>query len=476
MAAMPPIAPSTPARAAPMVPAGPLPTVWLMLGTFIVTFDFFAVNVTAPTLREALAADAAQLQWVVAAFGLLYGAGLIAGARLGERHGVERVFGLGLALFALASGAAAVAPDLAWLIAARAVQGVAAALLTPQVLSLAGRLPDAAQRQRAFVAYGAALGFGAALGPLLGAALVEANLWGLGWRAVFAPQVALATAVALRLQPWRRSGGHGAALDVASVLLLAFSTMALVVPLIEGRRLGWPLWLLALPLAAAFGLWWFWRRQRSLAWHHGPALVDPALMQRPFVHALITVLVFYCSNASCILIVSLWLRSVYELRPIAAAAVYTAMSVGFIATTFGGRAWFGRWGDRRLVIGAIALALSQLGIAWQLHAGAALWALLPTLLFSGAAFGMVMSPLVARAVDTLPRARAGMAGGVVVTVQWLGNALGVAALGSIYFALAPRAGVEAAALSHVLLGALAAAVAVLLPRWIHTPPGTAHTE
>ena len=103
-------------------------------------------------------------------------------------------------------------------------------------------------------------------------------------------------------------------------------------------------------------------------------------------------------------------------------------------------------------------------------------ALLPTLLFSGAAFGMVMSPLVARAVDTLPRARAGMAGGVVVTVQWLGNALGVAALGSIYFALAPRAGVEAAALSHVLLGALAAAVAVLLPHWIHTPPGTAHTE
>ena len=475
MAAMPPIAPTTPARAAPVVPAAPLPVVWVMLGTFIVTFDFFAVNVTVPTLRDALAADAAQLQWVVAAFGLLYGAGLIAGARLGERHGVERVFGLGLALFALASAAAAAAPDLAWLIAARAVQGVAAALLTPQVLSLAGRVPDAAQRQRAFVAYGAALGFGAALGPLLGSALVEANPFGLGWRAVFAPQVLLATAAALRVQPWRRGGGRGPALDVASVLLLAFSTMVLVVPLIEGRRLGWPPWLLALPLAAAFGLWLFWRRQRSLAWHHGPALIDPALMRPPFVHALVTVLVFYCSNASCILIVSLWLRSVYELRPIAAAAVYTAMSVGFIATTFGGRTWFARWGDRQLVIGAVALTLGQLGIAWQLHAGAVLWALLPTLLFSGAAFGMVMSPLVARAVGTLPLARAGLAGGVVVTVQWLGNALGVAALGSVYFALAPSAAAQAAALSHLLLAALAAMVALLLPRWIHTPPGSAHT-
>jgi MFS family permease len=453
-------------------PTAALPVVWVMLGTFIVTFDFFAINVTVPTLRDALAADAAQLQWVVAAFGLLYGAGLIAGARLGERHGAERVFGLGLALFALTSAAAAAAPDLWWLIGARAAQGVAAALLSPQVLSLAGRLPDPAQRQRAFVAYGAALGFGAALGPLLGSALVEANLFGLGWRAVFLPQVLLASAAALRAQPWRPADGRGPALDLASVALLVLSTMALLVPLIEGRRLQWPLWLLALPVIAALGLVMFWRRQRNLAWHHSAALVDPALMQRPFVGALITVLVFYCSNASCILIVSLWLRSVYELRPITAAAVYTAMSVGFIATTFGGRRWFGRWGDRALVFGAAALAAGQLAIALQLHLGVALWALLPALLFAGAAFGVVMSPLVARAVGTLPLAQAGMGGGVVVTVQWIGNALGVATLGSVYFALAPRAGVEAAALSHVLLAALAAAVALLLPRWIHTPPGS----
>ena len=191
-------------------------------------------------------------------------------------------------------------------------------------------------------------------------------------------------------------------------------------------------------MAAAFGLVLFWRRQRSLAWHHDAALVDPQLMQRPFVRALITVLVFYCSNASCILIVSLWLRSVYELRPIAAAAVYTAMSVGFIATTFGGRRWFVRWGDGQLVFGAAALALGQLAIACavalrQPRCGRCCRALL----FSGAAFGVVMSPLVARAVGTLPLARAGIAGGVVVTVQWLGNALGVAVLGSVYFALAP---------------------------------------
>jgi MFS family permease len=467
MAAMPPTAassvpPLAPARAA-------LSIGWVMLGTFIVTFDFFAINVTVPTLREALAADPAQLQWVVAAFGLLYGSGLIAGARLGERHGSERVFGLGLALFAAASAAAAAAPDLGWLIAARALQGIGAALLTPQVLSMAGRLPEVVERQRAFVAYGAALGFGAAFGPLLGSALVEANLFGLGWRAVFLPQVLLALAAALRAQPWLPAAGRGPAIDGPSVLLLTLGTMALVVPLIEGRRLQWPLWLLALPVVAAVGLVVFWRRQRSLAWHHDAALVDPRLMQRPFVQALTTVGVFYCSNASCILIVSLWLRSVYGLRPIAAAAVYTAMSVGFIATTFGARRFLARWGDRTLVYGALALALGQLAIAALLQAQVALPVLLPALLFTGAAFGVLMSPLVARAVATLPLARAGIAGGVVVTVQWLGNALGVALLGSAYFALAPSAAVEAAALSHLLLGALALGVALLLPRWIHTP-------
>ncbi|HEY2979200.1 MAG TPA: MFS transporter, partial [Burkholderiaceae bacterium] len=111
-----------------------LPVTWVMLGTFVVTFDFFAINVAVPTLRDALAADSAQLQWLVAAFGLMFGSGLIAGARLGDRHGAERVLGVGMGLFALASLAAAAALGLAWLIAARAAQGAAAALIAPQVL------------------------------------------------------------------------------------------------------------------------------------------------------------------------------------------------------------------------------------------------------------------------------------------------------------------------------------------------------
>src|SRR5207248_3119858 len=154
----------------------PLPMCWVMLGTFVVTLDFFAINATAPALRDALALQPAQLQWVVAAFGLMFGCGLIAGARLGDRHGTERVLGLGLALFA--------------------------------------------------------------------------------------PQALLAIAGALRAQPWRSSAGRGPALDGLSVALLALGTMALVAPLIKGRHLQWPAWLLALPLVAAFGFAWFWRRQR----------------------------------------------------------------------------------------------------------------------------------------------------------------------------------------------------------------------
>ena len=442
-----------------------LPVTWVMLGTFVVSFDFFAINVAVPTLREALAADSAQLQWVVAAFGLMFGSGLIAGARLGDRHGAERVLGVGMALFALTSLAAAAASGVTALIAARAAQGVAAALIAPQVLALAGRVADPLQRQRAFVAYGAALGLGAALGPLLGCALLELDPLHLGWRAVFLPQVLLAAVGALRVQPWRAAAGRGPALDVPSVVLLAASTMALVVPLIEGRRLPGPAWWLALPLLAAIGWVIFWRRQRHLAWHHQAALVEPAVMQPRFVRALLTLLCFYGSNASCILIVSLWLRSVFELRPIAAAAVYTAMSMGFLCTTFGARRGFARWGDKTLAYGAWALAAGQLLIAAQIELGEPLWALLPALLFTGGAFGVVMSPLVARAVGAVPLAKAGIAGGVVGSVQWLGNALGVAVIGSIYFALAQRSAAQAAVVSHLMLAALAVGVALLLPRW-----------
>jgi hypothetical protein len=209
----------------------------------------------------------------------------------------------------------------------------------------------------------------------------------------------------------------------------------------------------------------FWRRQRHLAWHHQGALVEPAVMQPRFASALFTVLCFYGSNASCILIVSLWLRGVFELRPIAAAAVYTAMSIGFIATTFGARKAFERWGDRTLAHGAWALAAGQLLIAAQIELNEPLWALLPALLFTGCAFGVVMSPLVARAVGTVPLAKAGIAGGVVGSVQWLGNALGVAVIGSVYFVLAQRSPAQAAVASHGMLALLAVAVALLLPRW-----------
>jgi len=452
-------------------PDAALPVTWVMLGTFVVTFDFFAINVAVPTLRDALAADSAQLQWVVAAFGLMFGSGLIAGARLGDSHGAERVLGVGMLMFALASLAAAAASGLTWLIAARAAQGVAAALIAPQVLALAGRVIDPARRQRAFMAYGAALGLGAALGPLAGCAIVELDPLHLGWRAVFLPQALLATAGALRAQPWRAATGRGPALDLPSVLLLAASTMALVVPLIEGRRLQWPAWLAALPLLAALGMLIFWRRQRHLAWHHQAALVEPAVMQPRFVRALLTVLCFYGSNASCILIVSLWLRGVFELRPIAAAAVYTAMSLGFIATTFGARRGFDRWGDRIVAHGAWALAVGQLLIAAQIQMNEPLWALLPALLFTGGAFGVVMSPLVARAVGAVPLAKAGLAAGVVGSVQWLGNALGVAVIGSLYFVLAQHSASEAAVASHVLMAGLAVGVALLLSRWLGAASG-----
>lgn len=450
---------------------------WLLTGTFVVTFDFFAINVVVPSLQAALGAAPAQLQWVVAAFGLLFGSGLIAGSRLGDRFGAARMFGLGMLVFALASLAAAAAPTLAALIAARAVQGLAAALLQPQILTLIGRIPEPAERQRVFAGYGAALGLGSALGQLVGAAVLEADLFGLGWRAVFLPQAVLALAVVLCAPLWRGAPPRGAALDLASAALLAAGTVLFMVPLIEGRGLGWPAWLL-LPLLAAGALAAFWHRQHALVASGRAALVDPALLgQRRFVWAVATVLAFYATNASGFLIVTLTLRGPLAQAPLASAAVFSTMSIGFLITTFGARrasAWLGRSSP---AIGAVALAAGHTLLAALLQAGAGIALLLPALFFTGAAMGLVMSPLIAQSVGVVDAARTSTAAGLVGTAQWLGNALGVAVLGSVYFAVASaadgRSATQGAVVGHVLLALLSAAVALMLGRWARRLSDTA---
>ncbi|MGJ7611992.1 MULTISPECIES: MFS transporter [unclassified Variovorax] len=452
---------------------GPL-GLWVMLsGTFLVVLDFFIVNVALPSMQRELLASTATLQLVVAGYGLATAAGLITGGRLGDLFGRRRMFMLGLLLFTMASAACGFAPNAELLVAARVLQGLAGALLQPQVLAMIGLAYTGEDRARAFAAYGLTLGLGATLGQLVGGLLIHADVAGLGWRSCFlinVPIGLLAWVLAPRVIPPLRNSSTSR-LDLVGMLLVAAGSVAVVLPLVEGREQGWPLWswlclAAAVPLLAAFAF-----QQRRLAATGGAPLVAPALLaNRRFVMGLVTTLAFYVGNASLYFVLALYLQQGLALDPLTSGIVFTSLAIGFFATSMAGARLARRFGGKPpIALGALVLAaghaLQLVNIAGWVGHSHVVALMVPLLLLQGAGLGMVMAPLVSTVLAGLPPQHAGVASGVLSMVQQASNALGVALIGILFYGrlgsapdAAGYAGAFCVALVYLMVCALVVAV------------------
>src|SRR3954451_12325775 len=223
---------------------GAAPLAVLLTGTFLIVLDFFIVNVALPSIQQDLNVDATALEWLVAGYGLAFGALLLPASRWGDRYGRRRVFGIGVALFVLASAACGLAPGTPTLLLARLLQGAAAAAIGPTVLALIGDVYSGATRVRALGTYATVMGVAAASGQLVGGLLIHLDVAGTGWRAIFLVNVPIglaALAAAPRLLPDTRVPGAPRG-DPLEALLVVGALSALVLPLVEGQRQGWPLW------------------------------------------------------------------------------------------------------------------------------------------------------------------------------------------------------------------------------------------
>ncbi|GAA2105439.1 MFS transporter [Kitasatospora saccharophila] len=440
--------PAAPVPAAPSAtgPAGPadrppwaaLPV--LLAGVFMPTLDFFIVNVAVPSVRQGLHAGAAAVQAVIAGYGVAYAAGLITGGRLGDLYGRRRVFGIGLAAFTLASLGAGLAQDSGELIAARIVQGVAAAVVTPQVLAVIGTEFTGRARTPAFHAYGLAVGLAGVFGQLLGGALITWNPDGLGWRAVFlvnVPVGALALLCTPRLVPGSRGerSGGGARLDLPGVLLVGAGLTAVVLPLVVGRQQGWPAWtwlLLAasVPLLAAFTA-----QQRRLARRGGAPLIDPGLFrERAFSAGLAATLVYFLAMGSFFLLLALYLQDGRGMTPLRSGLVFVTVGAGFFTTSALAPAATARLGRQVLAVGALTVgagyAVTGLTVA-HLGSGGSADALLPGLLVAGLGMGLVTAPLSDTVLARVAPQHAAAASGALSTAQEAGGAVGVALVGVV---------------------------------------------
>jgi EmrB/QacA subfamily drug resistance transporter len=411
----------------------------ILAGTFMVTLDFFIVNVAIPSIQRDLHTGTAAIEWLVAGYGLSYAALLITGGRLGDLHGRRRIFSVGVAAFTLASVACGLAPNAGFLVLARIAQGIGAALLSPQVLAILGTIYVGADRARAFAAYGVVLGLASACGQVIGGLLIQLDLFGLGWRTCFLvnlPVGAAALLLASAAVPESR-GSSRSRLDVAGAGLVTLGIASLLLPLIEGRARGWPLWTwLCFAAAAALSVV-FVRQQRSRAARGFAVLVDPLLFQdRGFGMGLLAALTLFGGVASSFFVLALYLQQGRGLAPLPSGLVFTTMALAFTATSLSA-GWIGRrLGRPTLVPGAfgMALGLGAVGLTVaRIGVGGSVGWLVAPLLVDGAGMGLVMAPLAATVLAGLPGHHAGAAAGVLVTAQQLANALGVALVGLVYF-------------------------------------------
>ncbi|MET7798685.1 MFS transporter [Streptomyces decoyicus] len=447
----------------------------VLAGAFMAVLDTFIVLVAAPAIQADLHSSAADVQLILAGYQLSYALALITGARLGDRFGRKRLFMTGMALFTLSSVGCALAPGSGSLIAARLAQGLGAAAMFPQVFAVIQVLIPAARRPRAFGVLGAVIGMATMSGQLVGGLLIAADLFGTSWRPVFwvnVPVGLLTLLLAGRFVPESRTP-EARRLDLPGAVVLTVALALLVVPLVEGRAYGWPLWAwlglaASVPAFAAFGL-----VERRVDARGGAPLVRLRLLrERPFAVGMTLVILTYAGINSLFLVLSLTLQDGLGMDALGAGLVYTPFAVAFFAASLvAGR--LARSGRRVLLLGALTGALGFVGtLARTLNAGATLtaWELVPTLLLVGAGNGLLVTPLLNAVLGTIRPGEVGMASGVLSTGQQIGGAVGVALVGILYYgALGGAAHHDTGAYGHALAAALvlnvvlAAAISALLP-------------
>ena len=462
--------------------AGGYPRRWLaaivmIVGALMDMIDVTIVNVALPTIRGDLHASATQLEWVVSAYMLAFAAALIIAGNLGDLFGRKKVFLCGVAVFGLASLAAGLSGSGAELIAARVVQGTAAAAMAPQVLATFRAVFAGAERGKAFSIYGAMLGFASAVGLLLGGVLTEANLFGWSWRAVFfvnVPVAACALIAGLRFVPETRDPGARRP-NVPGAVLLAGSLVAIVYPLLEGRQLGWPAWVWVLLAGgvAGLGVLGLLEARRAQRRADGPApLLRAELFRVPaFAAGLGVQMAFAAGLQGFFLALALWLQAGEHFSPLKAGLTAVAFSAGSFLGAPVAVPLAQRYGRSMLATGGVLMAAGIAGVSLAAsHVGVngSPWPVVPGLVVCGAGLALLIIPLVNVVLAAVPVEAAGGASGLFSTAQQLGGAVGVALLGTVFFGYLNGHSFEASIVhtAPYAMGAFAlcAVLSMLLPR------------
>lgn len=370
-------------------------------------------------------------------YGLTFALGLVTGGRLGDRYGRRRIFLGGVVLFALASAASGAAPTSGFLIASRLLQGTAAAIMLPQVLSIIRVTFGPRQRRMALALYGVTIAVGQTCGQALGGLILSADVFGLKWRPIFFVTLPVAAAILLlgrRHIPESRSP-DSPSLDLVGVGLLAVATGLLIVPLVEGGPLGWPLWcwiaLAAVPAVGTGFVWWE-RRVRAM----GQPLVDLTLFRSPdFRTGLLVNVTLYATISSFFFLLGPYLQLGRGDSPAAAGLTFVPLAAGNFVASLASSRLVERYGRSTLTAGAALQTAGLLVVLAPASPRSPLIVLLTGMTLFGLGQGLLIPPIIGVVLGRVPAADSGAAAGVLVTTQQMSGTIGIAVVSLGFFAM-----------------------------------------
>jgi EmrB/QacA subfamily drug resistance transporter len=445
---------------------------WAVLAIVLIAdimdlLDSTITTIAAPTIAARLHGGPGLIKWLGASYALSLGVLLVTGGRLGDRYGRRRTFLIGIAGFTVASLACGLAWDPASIIVARLVQGAFGALLIPQGFGILGSVFPREHIGKAFSAFGPILGLSAVGGPLLAGVLIDANLFGLGWRPMFLINIVLGLAglvLGSRLLP-RDRGDASVRIDVAGSVLLAGAMLGLLFGFIQGSADGWT----AVPVVAlALGLGFFaafcWRQRTAAA-----PLIKPSLLRnRGFTAGLVLGLVVFAAVGGMIFAVSLYLQHGLGYSPLRAALVgFAPVAAGLVIASVASMNLLARLG-RTLSLAGILVIVG--GVGWLLcvtRGAPTPVSLAPAMTVIGLGMGAAFATIFDIAIGDIDPAEAGSASGSLSSVQQLANAIGPAVITTIYFGALPGGQAHAIGVSLgavIGIGVLGALAVPLLPR------------
>ncbi len=403
----------------------------LSLGLFMTLLDVTIVNVAIPQLVDSLHASIDEALWVINAYVLVLGVSLITAGRLGDIYGPRNVFLAGTALFTLASAACGLAGSPGTLIAARAVQGLGAALLTPQPLAIVLPLFPPEKRGSAFAINGVVAGVAAVAGPTLGGFIV--THW--DWRGIFfvnVPFGILSIGLTLWLVPDLRPGRRHR-IDVGGVLLSTLALTAITFALIEGQRYDWGPGIIALLVGGALLLALFiWMQSRRQGGGREPLVPFALFKDRNYGLILAVAAAVHVGVAGLFLPFTIYLQSVLGLTALQAGLVYVPFSlVSMVFSPLSGRLTDRIGGKYILMTGLTLFAVGMLLLAVIADTDTSRWTFVPGMMLGGLGVSCIFVPMITMAMGKVPPQLAGAGSGLLNTTRQLGGAVGSALIGAV---------------------------------------------